>query len=70
MDLAGRLQQLEEMVREAKSMPLSSSALLNRDEVLDNITLTWVTNTGMSSGSSAVTSTSDPNTFPRSVHCA
>jgi len=35
MDLAGRLQQLEEMVREAKSMPLSSSALLNRDEVLD-----------------------------------
>ena len=35
MDLAGRLQQLEEMVRDAKSMPLSSSALLNRDEVLD-----------------------------------
>jgi F0F1-type ATP synthase membrane subunit b/b' len=35
MDLAGRLQRLEEMVREAKSMPLSSSALLNRDEVLD-----------------------------------
>jgi vacuolar-type H+-ATPase subunit H len=35
MDLAGRLQQLEELVREAKSMPLSSSALLNRDEVLD-----------------------------------
>jgi F0F1-type ATP synthase membrane subunit b/b' len=35
MDLAGRLQQLEEMVREAKSMPLSSSALVNRDEVLD-----------------------------------
>ena len=35
MDLAGRLQQLEEMVREAKSMPLSSSALLNRDEVLE-----------------------------------
>jgi vacuolar-type H+-ATPase subunit H len=34
MDLAGRLEQLEEMVREAKSMPLSSSALLNRDEVL------------------------------------
>ena len=27
MDLAGRLQQLEEMVRDAKSMPLSSSAL-------------------------------------------
>ena len=35
MDLAGRMQQLEEMVREAKSMPLSSSALLNRDEVLE-----------------------------------
>ena len=35
MDLAGRLQQLEELVREAKSMPLSSSALLNRDEVLE-----------------------------------
>ncbi|HEY7667182.1 MAG TPA: hypothetical protein VIE12_03560 [Actinomycetota bacterium] len=35
MDLAGRLQQLEEMVREAKSMPLSSSALVNRDEVLE-----------------------------------
>ena len=35
MDLAGRLQQLEEMVKEAKSMPLSSSALLNRDEVLE-----------------------------------
>ncbi len=34
-DLAGRLQQLEEMVRDAKSMPLSSSALLNRDEVLE-----------------------------------
>jgi F0F1-type ATP synthase membrane subunit b/b' len=38
MDLAGRLHQLEEMVREAKSMPLSSSALLNRDEVLDMLT--------------------------------
>jgi len=35
MDLAARLQQMEEMVREAKSMPLSSSALLNRDEVLE-----------------------------------
>jgi len=35
MDLAGRMQQLEEMVRDAKSMPLSSSALLNRDEVLE-----------------------------------
>ncbi|MGZ4132596.1 MAG: hypothetical protein ACXVWF_06090 [Actinomycetota bacterium] len=35
MDLAGRLQQLEEIVREAKSMPLSSSVLVNRDEVLE-----------------------------------
>jgi cell division septum initiation protein DivIVA len=35
MDLAGRLQELEEMVREAKSMPLSSSALVNREEVLE-----------------------------------
>jgi vacuolar-type H+-ATPase subunit H len=34
-DLAGKLSQLEEIVREAKSMPLSSSALLNRDEVLE-----------------------------------
>jgi F0F1-type ATP synthase membrane subunit b/b' len=37
MDLTSRLTQLEEMVRDAKSMPLSSSALLNRDEVLDLI---------------------------------
>jgi cell division septum initiation protein DivIVA len=35
MDLAGRLQQLEELVHEAKSMPLSSSVLINRDEVLE-----------------------------------
>jgi cell division septum initiation protein DivIVA len=35
MDLAGRLQQLEELVREAKSMPLSSSVLVNKDEVLE-----------------------------------
>jgi vacuolar-type H+-ATPase subunit H len=35
MDLAGRLQQLEEIVREAKSMPLSSSVLVNREEVLE-----------------------------------
>jgi vacuolar-type H+-ATPase subunit H len=34
-DLAARLAGLEEIVREAKSMPLSSSALLNRDEVLE-----------------------------------
>ena len=34
MDLAGRLAQLEELVRDAKSMPLSSSVLVNREEVL------------------------------------
>ena len=37
MDLATRIAQLEDMIRDAKSMPLSSSALLNRDEVLDLI---------------------------------
>jgi vacuolar-type H+-ATPase subunit H len=37
MDLAARLQQLEDLVRDAKSMPLSSSALVNREEVLDLI---------------------------------
>jgi vacuolar-type H+-ATPase subunit H len=36
-DLASRIQELEDMVRDAKSMPLSSSALLNRDEVLEVI---------------------------------
>jgi hypothetical protein len=35
MDLAVRLQQLEDLVRDAKSMPLSSSALVNREEVLE-----------------------------------
>jgi F0F1-type ATP synthase membrane subunit b/b' len=35
VDLAGQIQQLEDMVKEAKSMPLSSSALLNRDELLE-----------------------------------
>jgi vacuolar-type H+-ATPase subunit H len=34
VDLAAMLQQLEDLVREAKSMPLSSSALVNREEVL------------------------------------
>jgi hypothetical protein len=38
MDLAARLQQLEDMVKEAKSMPLSSSALLNREELLELVT--------------------------------
>jgi cell division septum initiation protein DivIVA len=37
MDLSGRLQQLEELVHEAKSMPLSSSVLVNRDEVLQMV---------------------------------
>lgn len=37
MDLSARLQQLEDMVREAKSMPLSSSALMNREEALELI---------------------------------
>ena len=37
MDLAARLEQLEELIREAKSMPLSSSVLVNRDEVLEMI---------------------------------
>ena len=37
MDLSARLLQLEDLVRDAKSMPLSSSALLNRDEVLELI---------------------------------
>jgi hypothetical protein len=35
VDITARLQQIEEMVREAKSMPLSSSILLNREEVLE-----------------------------------
>jgi vacuolar-type H+-ATPase subunit H len=37
LDLTARIHQLEEMVRDAKSMPLSSSALMNRDEVLELI---------------------------------
>jgi len=37
MDLATRLEQLEELIREAKSMPLSSSVLVNREEVLEMI---------------------------------
>lgn len=34
MDLAARLVQLEQLVREAKSMPLSSSVLVNKEDVL------------------------------------
>jgi cell division septum initiation protein DivIVA len=37
MDLATRLEQLEELVQEAKSMPLSSSVLVNREELLEMI---------------------------------
>jgi cell division septum initiation protein DivIVA len=35
MDIAARLHQLEELIREAKSMPLSASVLVNKDEVLE-----------------------------------
>ena len=37
MDITARLNTLDELVREAKAMPLSSSVLVNRDEVLDLI---------------------------------
>ncbi len=37
MDLGGRLERLQELIREAKSMPLSSSVLVNREEVLEMI---------------------------------
>jgi hypothetical protein len=35
MDLAARIQQLEDLVNEAKSMPLSSSVLVNREELME-----------------------------------
>jgi cell division septum initiation protein DivIVA len=35
VDIVARLQQLEELIQEAKSMPLSSSALVNREELLE-----------------------------------
>jgi cell division septum initiation protein DivIVA len=35
MDIAARIQQLEDVIREAKSMPLSASALVNREEALE-----------------------------------
>jgi hypothetical protein len=35
MDIASRIQQLEELIMVAKSMPLSSSVLVNREEVLE-----------------------------------
>jgi cell division septum initiation protein DivIVA len=37
MDLDGRLQQIQQIVEEAKSMPLSSSVLVNREELLELI---------------------------------
>lgn len=38
MDLAARIQQLEDLVNDAKSMPLSSSVLVNREEMLELVT--------------------------------
>jgi vacuolar-type H+-ATPase subunit H len=38
VDITARIQQLEDMIREAKSMPLSASALLNREELLEVVT--------------------------------
>jgi hypothetical protein len=35
MDINARLQQLEDIVQEAKSMPLSSSVLVNREDLLE-----------------------------------
>ncbi len=35
VEISARLQQIEELVREAKSMPLSSSVLINKDEMLE-----------------------------------
>jgi cell division septum initiation protein DivIVA len=37
VDIDSRLQQIQEIVEEAKSMPLSSSVLVNREEVLELI---------------------------------
>jgi len=35
MDIIARLQQIEELIHEAKSMPLSASVLVNREELLE-----------------------------------
>jgi vacuolar-type H+-ATPase subunit H len=35
VDITARLNQLDELVRDAKAMPLSASVLVNRDEVLE-----------------------------------
>jgi hypothetical protein len=37
VDITARIQQLEELISQAKSMPLSSSVLVNREEVLELI---------------------------------
>ena len=37
MDIEGRLQQIQQIVEEAKSMPLSSSVLVNREELIELI---------------------------------
>jgi cell division septum initiation protein DivIVA len=37
VDITARIQQLEDMIREAKSMPLSASVLVNREEFLEVI---------------------------------
>lgn len=37
MDLAQRLERLQELIQDAKSMPLSSSVLVNREEVAELI---------------------------------
>jgi cell division septum initiation protein DivIVA len=35
MDITARLQQVEELIQEAKSMPLSASVLINKEEMLE-----------------------------------
>ncbi|MFN2589906.1 MAG: hypothetical protein ABR518_03965 [Actinomycetota bacterium] len=35
MDITARLQQIEELIQEAKSMPLSASVLVNKEEMLE-----------------------------------
>ncbi len=37
MDIVTRLQQIQELVEQARSMPLSSSAMVNREEILELI---------------------------------
>ncbi len=39
MDIVTRLQQIQELVDQARSMPLSSSAMVNREELLELIEL-------------------------------